>query len=90
MIVPDLMTYSSRLRSSGVPESQAAIHAEIIGLLAEQTLATKEDLLRLEVNLKSEIAEVKSEIVVLKWIDTAILGLMSAVVGLMFKVVMFP
>jgi hypothetical protein len=44
----DTLAYSRRLRASGVPEEQAAAHAEALGELATSHLATKGDIRELE------------------------------------------
>ncbi len=44
----DTLAYSRRLRAAGVPEEQAAAHAEALAELATDHLATKADIRELE------------------------------------------
>ncbi|MEO5328556.1 MAG: CCDC90 family protein [Magnetococcus sp. THC-1_WYH] len=58
-IVFDTLAYAKRLRSAGVPEAQAEVHAEAMSELIEERLATKRDLHELEANLKRDMREME-------------------------------
>ena len=47
----DTLTYARKLREAGVPQAQAAAHAEALGATVTETLATKQDLRELEYRL---------------------------------------
>ena len=51
----DTLAYAKKLKSAGVPENQAEIHAEAIAGLIDEQLATKKDLQILEANVTARI-----------------------------------
>lgn len=70
MVTFDTLAYAKRLRSAGLTEEQADVHAEALATALGEVLATKydprdlatkEDLHRLELASKEEFASVASE-----------------------------
>ena len=51
----DTHSYVKRLVASGVPESQAEVHAEVLVSLLSEELATKQDLKELELRLRYDL-----------------------------------
>ena len=47
----DTLVYARKLRQAGVPEEQAEVHAEALAAVVTETLATKQDLRKLEYRL---------------------------------------
>ncbi len=66
----DTLAYVKKLRSAGVAEEQAEIHAEALAEILEERIATKQDLKELELRMKQELklglANTKAEII--KWV----------------------
>ena len=60
------LAYFEKLRSAGVTEEQAKVHAEAMNELVDDKLATKQDLLLLKEDLKKDIQMIKQEIEMLK------------------------
>jgi hypothetical protein len=71
----DTYAFVKKLKSTGLPEEQAEVHAETLSQLIEGELATKRDLKELEVTLRRDIADIKADM--LKWIA----GLLVAQAG---------
>jgi hypothetical protein len=61
-LVFDTYDYIKKLRVVGVPEEQAAIHAETIAGLINEELATKRDLKELEASMKHDLAAMKHDL----------------------------
>ncbi len=92
----DTLKYVEKLKSAGIPETQAKAGAEALatalGESASGVLATKEDISSLKVEvagakseLKIEIADVKSELKVMRWmIATIVAGVISLVAKAFF------
>ncbi len=51
----DTHAYVKKLRAVGVPEEQAEVHAEMISGLITEQLATKRDLMEMELRLKYDL-----------------------------------
>jgi ribosomal protein L16 Arg81 hydroxylase len=58
----DTLTYAKKLQEAGVPTLQAEAHAGALRALAEDNLATKQDLKQLETTLRHEIGLVRQEL----------------------------
>lgn len=58
----DTLAYAKKLQAAGVPEKVAEVHAEALAEVAEERLATKDDV----VDLKKEIADVRRDMVSLE------------------------
>jgi len=62
----DTLAYANRLKAAGVEtqiaEAQAEVNADMIANLIDSTLATKQDITNLRIELKQEIADVRHEI----------------------------
>ena len=58
----DSYAYVRRLRDAGMDEQQAAIQAETFMALAEDRLATKQDIAELKRDIEASIAELKRDI----------------------------
>ncbi len=85
----DTLAYSKKLKAAGVPEKQAEVQAEAFAEIIEDRLATKQDILllqrdikELELTLRRDIAAVKSEII--KWV-AAMLVAQAAIVATLVK-----
>jgi hypothetical protein len=72
------LRYVETLKSAGVPEAQAKAEAEALatalGESASGTLATKDDV----TNLKIEMGEVKSDLKLVKWMLSALIAIAIA------------
>ncbi len=78
----DTLAYVKRLRSAGVTEEQAEIHAEALAEILEERIATKQDLKELELALKHDLANIKSEII--KWVEGMLVA-QAAIVATLVK-----
>jgi hypothetical protein len=78
----DTLAYVKRLRSAGVAEEQAEIHAEALAEILEERIATKQDLKELELALKHDLANIKSEMI--KWV-AGMLVAQAAIVATLVK-----
>lgn len=58
------LAYFEKLRSAGVTEEQAKVHAEAMNELVDDKLATKEDLLLLKEDLRKEIELLKKDLII--------------------------
>ena len=91
----DTLKFVEKLRAAGVPEAQAKVQAEVLVFaldeVMDQQLATKQDIARLERELKADITrlerELKAEIIpmqrdlfVLKWMMGMMIGGITALV----------
>ncbi|MCH8070068.1 MAG: hypothetical protein IID16_12505 [Candidatus Marinimicrobia bacterium] len=87
----DTLSISKRLRSVGIAEDQAEVHAQIFAEVIENNLATKQDIAlihkdmeQLQSELHRDLAEMKASL--LKWVfgmfltQTAILVTMIALI----------
>lgn len=94
-LIFDTYDYIKKLRVVGVPEEQAAIHAETIAGLINEELATKHDIKELEAALKRDIkelelstkrdlAELKADLI--KWV-VAICGAQAALIVTLVKLI---
>ena len=92
-IVFDTYEYIKKLKLVGVPEEQAAIHAETIAGLSSEELATKRDLKELEtamnhdikeleLSMKRDLADVKADLI--KWVF-AICGAQAPIIVTLVK-----
>ena len=81
----DTLQFVRRLKAAGVPEAQAEAFAEaFMEAQSQADLATKRDLMELEMRLRTDLASVKSEII--KWVAGMLLlqaGLVAALVKLL-------
>jgi hypothetical protein len=50
-IIFDTLQYAKKLKTAGVPEKQAEVHAEAMAELVDNKLATKQDLKELELHM---------------------------------------
>ena len=78
----DTLAYVKKLKSAGVPEEQAEVHAEAFAEILEERIATKQDLKGLELTLRHELSNTKSEIV--KWV-AGMLVAQAAIVATLVK-----
>jgi len=82
----DTLAYAKRLKMVGFTEEQAEAQAEaqkeMLSEVLDSTLATKDDIHRLEAQVATDINRLEKQIIVLKWM----MGLMLAgVVSLIMK-----
>ena len=85
----DTLAYVKKLKAAGVPEKQAEAQAETFAEIIEERIATKHDILalkqdlkKLELALKQDLANAKSEII--KWV-AGMLVAQAAIVATLVK-----
>ena len=76
----DTHTFVKRLIEAGMPETQAEVVARQKADLIEDRLATKDDLERLELRMKSEIESSKSDMI--KWVAGLLLAQAALIAAL--------
>ena len=84
----DTLKYANRLKSVGVPEKQAEVHAEIMAETISDRIATKNDLELVKSELKHDIKEMELKIEATKnellvKLGSVVVGSLSALVVLM-------
>ena len=85
----DTLSYAKKLKAAGFTEQQAEVQAEAFAEIIEERLATKQDIVllqrdikELELTMRSDLAAVKSEIV--KWV-AGMLVAQAAIVATLVK-----
>jgi hypothetical protein len=58
-IIFDTLQYAKKLKTAGVPEKQAEVHAEAMAELVDNKLATKQDLRELALNITKDMKELE-------------------------------
>jgi predicted phage-related endonuclease len=74
----DTLAYSKKLRAAGVPEKQAEVQAEAFAEIIEERLATKQDIVLLQRDIKTLETDLKRDMKEMEMRLTIRLGVMMA------------
>lgn len=85
----DTLKFVKRLKAAGVPEEQAEVHAETFAQIIEDRIATKQDIIQIEQNIKELEISLKREIEAskvdtIKWV-AGMLVAQAAIVATLIK-----
>ena len=80
----DTLAYAKKLREAGVPEKQAEVQAEALAEIADEKLATKDDIEKLKKDILLALAGSKTETI--KWV-AGMLVTQAIVVAALFKLI---
>jgi len=74
----DTLAYSKKLKAAGVPEKQAEVQAEAFAEIIEERLATKQDIVLLQRDIKTLETDLKRDMKEMEMRLTIRLGVMMA------------
>ena len=66
-IVFDKLTFVDRLKSGGISEDQARVHADALDTALREGVATKADVFAVKSDLEIAVTELKGELRLVKW-----------------------
>lgn len=61
-LVLDTLAYANKLKEAGVPEKQAEVQVEMLAMIIDEKLATKNDLFSVKKELEIKMAEIKRDL----------------------------
>jgi len=80
----DTLSYSKKLRSTGISEQQAEVHAEALAEIIQNNLVTKQDLDQLKLEIRYEMQQLELRITIkLGTLITIAIGVVATLVKLL-------